>query len=249
MRSAVICLLFIATAAWAQDIKPEVPIYFTPPPIIAMTTESPVMTTISEETTTESSPTTTSTTESTTTTTTEISTTPTTEPSTTTSTTETTTTTAVETPTTTTTEPSTTISTTETTTVVTTTTAVETPTTTTTEPNPAFTTQAEPIYPIYPTYRPPYVRPTTSGRPPYYPMYPWSSNNGNSAVNCYLRNQQKYRKDCYGERWIPRTICYRCCYYDYNQIAGCSEIHRGRCSWYDHARWVSPLSISPFYVD
>ncbi|XP_033155181.1 salivary glue protein Sgs-3 [Drosophila mauritiana] len=180
MKSAIICVFFIATATWAQDTKPEVPIYPPPPSITRTTTEAPVTNTLTEEPTEESL---------------------------------------------------------TTTTTETTTTAVEPSTTTTTETTTASTTQGDPIYP---TYGPPYVRPSTSGIPSYSPTNPWIWNNGNPAVKCYLRNQQEYRSNCYGVGWHPMTICYRCCYYDYNRIAGCSKVHRGRCSWYDYARWISP---------
>ncbi|XP_032570834.1 integumentary mucin C.1 isoform X1 [Drosophila sechellia] len=223
MKSAIICVFFIATATWAQDTKPEVPIYPPPPSITTTTTEAPVTTTLTEEPTEESLTTTT------------------TETTSTSSTTEPATTTTTEIYTTSTTEPSYTTLTTKnipsTTTAITTTTALEPSTTTTTEATTASTTQGDPIYP---TYGPPYVRPSTSGIPSYSPTNSWIWNNGNPAVKCYLRNQQEYRSDCYGVGWRPMTICYRCCYYDHNRIAGCSKVHRGRCSWYDYARWISP---------
>ncbi|EDV56461.1 cell wall protein DAN4 [Drosophila erecta] len=231
MKSAVICLFFIATAAW--DVQAEVPTYLEPPTIGTTTTDAPVMTTLAEETTTQSFITTTTaprtTTESAPTSTTEISNPPTTEISTTPTTAPSTTTSATET-------------TTATTTALTTTNAIQDPATTTTEPNTASTTQGDPIYPIYPTHKPPYVRPTNSGRPPYYPTNPWIWNYGNPAVKCYLKNVQEYRRDYYGMVWQPKTICYHCCYYVHNRIDGCNLVHQGPCSWHDHARWISSNS-------
>ncbi|XP_017106388.2 integumentary mucin A.1 [Drosophila bipectinata] len=166
-------------------------------------TEKPIASTTVSTTSTTPEPPTT-TTESTTTTTT---------------TTETTTTSTTPEPTTTTTEATTTSTTPEpTTTPVPSTTTVGIPTTISTS------TQREPTYPTQlPT--------TTTRKPPYTTRNPWDWYQ--PAQRCYLKDQVNYAINCYGYGWTISYSCYRCCYYDYNHISGCSKLHQGRCWWYN----------------
>ncbi|KAH8372898.1 hypothetical protein KR009_007462 [Drosophila setifemur] len=87
------------------------------------------------------------------------------------------------------------------------------------------TTQREPIYP------PPQRPPSTTGKPTYTPENHWWYWN-QQADRCYLKEQTEYYSTCYG--WGRRTTinCYRCCYYEYNHISGCSKLHQGRCWWF-----------------
>ncbi|XP_050743353.1 uncharacterized protein LOC122818165 [Drosophila biarmipes] len=167
MRSIVkipfILLCFLIAAAWAQDVRPEIPEDIRPT-TTTTTTETPTSTT---EPPTSSTEPTTSTTEPITSTT---------EP--TTSSTEPTTSTSESTTTSTTKATSTTESIPTTTTESNTT--IEITTNTTTEPNITTTTERKPLHP---THQPPHVRPTST---------PQNSRLMQPLERCFLRNKLEY---------------------------------------------------------
>ncbi|KAH8316141.1 hypothetical protein KR067_000447, partial [Drosophila pandora] len=254
---SVIFLCILMSGGLAQDVEPEFPVFVEDTTVTE--TERPVESTTASSTPTTSERTTmttesirTSTTPKTTTTTKSTTTSTTPKPSIT--TTKSTTTSTTPKPSITTTK-STTTSTTpkpSTTTTESATTPAP-PTTTTGLPSTISTsTQREPTYPT--TQLPP----TTTRKPTYTTRNPW--NWYQPAQRCYLRDQANYALNCYGKYnktyrkkkvsqglfplthglffqfsgygWTTSYSCYRCCYYDYNHISGCSKLHEGRCWWY-----------------
>ncbi|XP_037717694.1 uncharacterized protein LOC119552028 [Drosophila subpulchrella] len=96
-----------------------------------------------------------------------------------------------------------------------------------------FTTTEEFTTTRYPIYRPPFVGLTTSSRIIYAITTTSPRIRSKPIEKCYLREQLEYRKIRYA--WRPTTICYRCCYHNYTEVAKCSRLHQGRCLWHDYA--------------